>query len=121
MYRRMLFIGLGGSGGKTLRFMKSGLNEWLERHGWDEGVPSGFQFVHIDTPTEPDGKDVGDSSLITTEEYLGLVGKGISFEGVANSLDSGPTPSSGSRWMEGRASKLDGFNSRRCRSVPRCR
>ena len=47
MYRRMLFIGLGGSGGKTLRFMKSGLNEWLERHGWDEGVPSGFQFVHI--------------------------------------------------------------------------
>ena len=92
MYRRMLFIGLGGSGGKTLRFMKSGLNEWLERHGWDEGVPSGFQFVHIDTPTEPDGKDVGDSSIITTEEYLGLVGKGISFEGVTNNLDSGPTP-----------------------------
>ena len=43
MYRRMLFIGLGGSGGKTLRFMKAGLNEWLERHGWDEGIPSGFQ------------------------------------------------------------------------------
>ena len=73
MYRRMLFVGLGGSGGKTLRFMKAGLNEWLERHGWDEGVPVGFQFAHIDTPTEPDGKDVGDSSLITSEEYLGLV------------------------------------------------
>ena len=92
MYRRMLFIGLGGSGGKTLRFMKAGLNEWLERHGWDEGIPSGFQFAHIDTPTEPDGKDVGDSSLISTEEYLGLVGKGITFEGVAGTLDGGPTP-----------------------------
>jgi len=92
MYRRMLFVGLGGSGGKTLRFMKSGLNEWLESHGWDEGIPSGFQFAHIDTPTEPDGKDTGDSSLITTDEYLGLVGRGVSFEGVANNLDSGPTP-----------------------------
>ena len=61
MYRRMLFIGIGGSGGKTLRFMKAGLNEWLESHGWDEGIPSGFQFAHIDTPTEPDGKDTGDS------------------------------------------------------------
>ena len=92
MYRRMLFVGLGGSGGKTLRFMKAGLNEWLERHGWDEGVPVGFQFAHIDTPTEPDGKDVGDSSLITSEEYLGLVGKGISYEAVADNLDNGPSP-----------------------------
>ncbi len=92
MYRRMLFIGLGGSGGKTLRFMKAGLNDWLERHGWDEGMPTGFQFAHIDTPTEPDGKDVGDSSLITTEEYLGLVGRGISFEAVADSLDKSPAP-----------------------------
>lgn len=92
MYRRMLFIGLGGSGGKTLRFIKAGLNEWLERHDWDEGIPIGFQFAHIDTPTEPDGKDVGDSSLISPEEYLGLVGKGISYELVADNLDKGPTP-----------------------------
>ena len=92
MYRRMLFVGLGGSGGKTLRFMKAGLNEWLERHGWDEGIPVGFQFVHIDTPTEPDGKDVGDSSLISPEEYLGLVGKGISYGAVANKLDRSPEP-----------------------------
>lgn len=92
MYRRMLFVGLGGSGGKTLRFMKAGLVEWLERHGWDEGIPVGFQFAHIDTPTEPDGKDVGDSSLITTEEYLGLVGKGISYEAVADHLDKSPSP-----------------------------
>ena len=92
MYRRMLFVGLGGSGGKTLRFMKAGLNEWLERHGWTEGIPVGFQFAHIDTPTEPDGKDVGDSSLISAEEYLGLVGKGITYETVASHLDRGPSP-----------------------------
>lgn len=92
MYRRMLFVGLGGSGGKTLRFMKAGLNEWLERHGWDEGIPTGFQFAHIDTPTEPDGKDVGDSSLITSDEYLGLVGRGISYDAVADNLDRSPTP-----------------------------
>lgn len=92
MYRRMLFVGLGGSGGKTLRFLKAGLHEWLEGHGWDEGIPTGFQFAHIDTPTEPDGKDVGDSSLITVEEYLGLIGRGISYEAVADSLDRGPTP-----------------------------
>lgn len=92
MYRRILFLGLGGSGGKTLRFVKAGLNEWLARHEWDEGIPVGFQFAHIDTPTEPDGIDVGDSSLISPEEYLGLVGKGVTYEAVAESLDKGPTP-----------------------------
>ena len=29
MYRKMMFVGLGGSGGKTLRVLKRDLKEWL--------------------------------------------------------------------------------------------
>jgi len=30
-YRRMIFVGLGGSGGKTLRFLKRDINRWFNR------------------------------------------------------------------------------------------
>ena len=32
MYSRFLFIGLGGSGGKTLRFLKCEMRRWMEKH-----------------------------------------------------------------------------------------
>ena len=56
MYRRVVFVGLGGSGGKTLRFLKRDLRHWLTEHNWPEsrGIPEGFQFLHIDTPTVQD-------------------------------------------------------------------
>ena len=46
MYRRVVFVGLGGSGGKTLRFLKRDLRHWLTEHNWPEsrGIPEGFQF-----------------------------------------------------------------------------
>jgi hypothetical protein len=49
--RSFLVIGLGGSGGKTIRYLKQSLNEWLNEIGWASGLPQGWQFLHIDTPS----------------------------------------------------------------------
>lgn len=93
MYRRIVFLGLGGSGGKTIRFLKRDLTSWLTAHGWDvadRGIPRGFQFLHIDTPTVQDGVSMGGADMLPDSEYLGLVGPGVDFRAVTNALDSRP-------------------------------
>ena len=90
MYRRVVFIGLGGSGGKTLRFIKRDLRHWLTEHNWPESrdIPEGFQFLHIDTPTVQDGISMTGAEMLPDKEYLGLVGPGVNFANVSNQLDN---------------------------------
>ena len=85
----MLFVGLGGSGGKTLRCLKRDLREWLDDHGWTGPFPKGWQFVHVDTPPVPDGLRPGGGALDDTE-YLGLVGAGTQFSAIANVVGAIP-------------------------------
>jgi hypothetical protein len=75
MFRRMLFVGLGGSGGKTLRFLKRDLESWLRSVGWTQGIPQGWQFLQIDTPTIADGA-IKNLPMLPDSEYLGLVNAG---------------------------------------------
>lgn len=96
MYRKMLIVGLGGSGGKTLRFLKRDLRRWLAQPSranpdafWAGGIPDGWQFLHIDTPAIADGLTAGGDAL-DDREYLGLVGAGVSLESVMNRIDSVP-------------------------------
>jgi len=97
-YRRMFFVGLGGSGGKTLRFLKRDLNTWLRARGWHEGIPQGWQFLHIDTPTSADGAEVA-VPMLPDDEYLGLVNEGDTLE----DLDKGLFPSHSEHRVEGRS------------------
>jgi hypothetical protein len=86
MYRKVLLIGLGGSGGKTLRFLKRDLSNWLETKGWTDGIPGGWQFLHIDSPTTPDGLEAGGMPL-TNKEYVGLVSGGTTLRPLVDRLD----------------------------------
>jgi hypothetical protein len=85
-YRRMFFVGLGGSGGKTLRFLKRDLNRWLKSRGWDKGIPQGWQFLHIDTPTVADGAEITSAPMLPSSEYLGLVDVGDTLEDLDRAL-----------------------------------
>ena len=89
MYRRVVFVGLGGSGGKTLRFLKRDLRRWLTVNNWPESreIPKGFQFLHIDTPTVADGKEA-EVEMLPDSEYRGLVGNGISWPAIVAQLDN---------------------------------
>ena len=88
MYRRIVFVGLGGSGGKTLRFIKRDLQRWLNENNWPETspIPKGFQFLHIDTPTAADGMET-DVAMLPDDEYRGLVGNGITWKAIVSQLD----------------------------------
>lgn len=71
MLTRFLLIGVGGSGGKTLRYCWRELDRKLEAAGWTEGLPKAWQFLHIDVPEIPDGIE-GDVPADAGMEYLGL-------------------------------------------------
>jgi hypothetical protein len=86
VYRRMIFVGLGGSGGKTLRFLKRDLNAWLKTIGWEEGMPQGWQFLQIDTPTVQDGAEIKSAAMLPDNEYLGLVGRDMEMAQLDASL-----------------------------------
>ena len=59
MLRPFLLIGVGGSGGKTLRVVRENLEWELRRAGWpeEEGFPKAWQFLQIDVASAPDGDD----------------------------------------------------------------
>jgi hypothetical protein len=88
MYRKVFIVGLGGSGGKTLRFLRRDLLRWLEQYGWTE-VPKGWQFLQIDSPTIPDGQNVK-VPMLPDDQYLGLVSAGVQFSNIASQLDGNP-------------------------------
>lgn len=92
MFRPFLLVGLGGSGGKTLRFVKRDVAKRLRDAGWRDGeIPEAWQFLHIDTPTIQDGMELNSIvAPLDNDEYLGLVGSGVRFGDVANQLDSTP-------------------------------
>ena len=89
MYAKFLFIGLGGSGGKTLRFLKRELQRWQAAHGIGGPLPTGWQFVNIDTPTVADGAELNEIvDPLPAGEYLGLMSGAVTFRAVQQSLDS---------------------------------
>lgn len=69
MLDRFLFIGVGGSGGRTLRMLQRDVQSRLSAAGWHRELPEAWQFLHIDTPAHSDVSDAGEAGQI---RYLGL-------------------------------------------------
>ncbi|WP_419918447.1 tubulin-like doman-containing protein [Candidatus Poriferisocius sp.] len=89
MYNRFLFVGLGGSGGKTLRFLKDQIIRWMKENEIEGGIPSGWQFLHIDVPSRPDGDELNSRvDHLAPNEYCGLVDAGVAFDDVQAQLDT---------------------------------
>lgn len=88
MLRPFLLIGVGGSGGKTLRGLKYQLELVLRQKGWNGGLPQAWQFIHVDTPIAQDGQDYP-APFLPAEQYKGLVSGGMSYGTVYNGVSHG--------------------------------
>lgn len=92
MLSPFLLIGVGGSGGKTLRTARADLERQLNDVGWTESFPDAWQFVHIDVPTKPDGMDPGLPGALPAGSYQGLVAAGVNYKVVDRLLTQSINP-----------------------------
>lgn len=87
MLRPLLLIGLGGSGGKTLRAIKQALQENLESAGYSGGIPEAWQFLHIDT-TYTQGDSGFPAPMLSAAEFYSIVPMGIHRDEILSSLEN---------------------------------
>jgi len=75
MYK-VLIVGLGGSGGKTLSFLMDELKVRLG-DSWDGKLPAAWKFVHIDVPAVVDTVGTNLASPVSEQggRYVGIAGK----------------------------------------------
>jgi len=90
MLTPLLIIGLGGSGGKTIRSMKQALTRKLESVRYEDGLPAAWQFLQIDTTI--DGVSFP-APMLPADEVHVVVPSGAGFAQVLASITSRGTNS----------------------------
>ena len=81
MLTPFLIIGVGGSGGKTLRSLRQTLLRRLRAKGWEGDMPEAWQFLEIDTISTQAVENFP-ADLLPSDQYLGLVPTGVNYEGL---------------------------------------
>lgn len=94
MLQPFLLVGVGGSGGKTLRALRHSLELRLQQEDWQEGWPNAWQMLHVDSPVTQDGASFPAPFL--KEGYFPLVSAGTTYKAAYGSvmanLPSGVVP-----------------------------
>ena len=85
MLRRFLIIGLGGSGGKTVRGARQDINQRLHSAGYRGGIPAGWQFLWFDVPAIPEEGDLPVPQL-PIDGYVGLVSQDVTYTDIHNNI-----------------------------------
>ena len=92
MLQKFLFVAVGGSGGKTLRFLHRKLRTRLDEVGYTGDLPAGWQFLHVDVPVTPDGAHPDLPPQLPAGNYLGLAPRGLGYKALDQLLQSMGAP-----------------------------
>jgi len=84
MLRPFLFVGIGGSGGKTLRVLKQTLEKRFRQMDWADGLPDAWQFVHIDLYREESNFS---APMLPPENFIQLLEPGETYNDIVQSLE----------------------------------
>jgi len=98
MLKPLLIIGLGGSGGKTIRALKQTLNRKLESARYVGELPAAWQFLQIDTTI--DGVDFP-APMLPADEVHSVVPSGANFDEVLESITRRGTLAEQQRMLSG--------------------
>lgn len=85
MLQKFLVVGVGGSGGVTLRMLRAGLLDYLAERGYDGGMPAAWQLIHIDVPLEQDRRPER-VPLLPPSDYVGLAVEGLTYRDIDDML-----------------------------------
>lgn len=85
MLSPMLFIGVGGSGGNTVRTIRENLQEALRLKGWTGEFPECWQTLWIDTIAVQGTGGFG-ADLLPHDSYLGLVQTGLQYPDIRDDI-----------------------------------
>lgn len=86
MLRPILFIGLGGAGGKTLRAIREDIAHGLETAGWQGNFPGCFQFLQIDIDDQTESDYLPPS--LPADQFCKLVPLGASYRALKASIEA---------------------------------
>lgn len=94
MIKPYLFIGVGGSGGQTLRYLHREMERRVRSNrAWAGELPSAWRFLHIDVPATADGygqsADIPEGTLAGADVYLPLTRTGATYESLEGALRAG--------------------------------
>ncbi|MDR1441032.1 MAG: tubulin-like doman-containing protein [Bifidobacteriaceae bacterium] len=82
-----VFVGVGGTGGKTLGVIRQTLSDLLERIGWQDGWPRGWQFLYIDVPADPDAQSEHIPYSIPRTQYVALTDRKSTYSAYSSGID----------------------------------
>ena len=85
MLGSMLFVGVGGSGGNTVRAIREILTERLEALKWEGPFPDCWQTLWIDT-IAIQGRGGFSAPILPSDSYLGLVPGQVNYQTVRDQI-----------------------------------
>lgn len=84
-----IFVGVGGTGGKTLGVIRKTLGDALSRVGWEGDWPDGWQFIHVDVPADADADTGGTPYDLPRTSYVPLTTATSTYVGFSDAIDQG--------------------------------
>ena len=87
MLHKFLLVGVGGSGGKTLRILRDELAYRLTEAGYRGPFPRGWQLLHVDVPTSPDGNEPDLPAQLPSGGYVGLANANLTYAEIDSALE----------------------------------